>query len=50
MVFEGVVKMETLHKSKQICAYADDILVIVRNLTALIEALLALAIEGKKWA
>jgi hypothetical protein len=24
--------------------------VIVRNLTALIEALLALAIEGKKWA
>jgi hypothetical protein len=39
--------METLHKSKQICVYADDILVIVRNLTALIEVLLALAIGGR---
>lgn len=43
-------KNEKFRKSKQICEYADDIVVIVRNLTAVIEALLTLAIEGRKWA
>jgi hypothetical protein len=49
MVLKGIVKMEKIRKSKQICTYANDIVVIVRNFTALIDVLLALEFEGRKW-
>jgi hypothetical protein len=49
MVLEGILKMEILRKSKPTCGYADDIVVIIRDFTAVIEVLLALEIEGRKW-
>jgi hypothetical protein len=49
MVFGGTVaKGNITHKSTQICTYADDIVVIARNTTALKEVILALDFEGKK--
>jgi hypothetical protein len=50
MVLGGIVEKGNItYKSTQICAYADDIVVIARNTTALKEAILALDFEGKKW-
>jgi sorting nexin-29 len=41
-------KKEISHKSTQICAYANDIVVIARNTTALKEVILTLDSEGEK--
>jgi sorting nexin-29 len=49
MVLEGTVeKGNIVYKSKQICAYADDIVLVTRNTPTLKELLSALEIEGRK--
>jgi hypothetical protein len=50
MVLGGTVEEGNItHKSTEICAYADDIVVIARNTAALKGVILALDFEGKKW-
>jgi sorting nexin-29 len=49
MVLEGTVeKGNVFYKSKQICAYADDIVLVTRNTPSLKELLSALETEGRK--
>jgi hypothetical protein len=48
MVLQGTVeKGSTVYKSKQICAYADDIVFVTRN-TLTLKELSALEIEGRR--
>jgi hypothetical protein len=49
MVLEGIVeKGNIVYKSKQICAYADDSILVTRNTLTLKELLSALETEGRK--
>jgi sorting nexin-29 len=49
MVLEGTVeKGNIVYRSKQICAYADDIVLVTRNTPTSKELLSALKIEGRK--
>jgi hypothetical protein len=49
MVLEGIVeKGNIVYKSKQICACADDIVLVTRNTPTLKELLSALETEGRK--
>jgi hypothetical protein len=48
MVVEGTVEKGNIYKSKQICAYADDIVLVTRNTPTLKELLSALETEGRK--
>jgi hypothetical protein len=48
MVLEGIVEKGNIYKSKQICAYADDIVLVTRNTPPLKELLSALETEGRK--
>jgi sorting nexin-29 len=49
MVLEGIAeKGNIVYKSKQMCAYADDIVLVTRNTPTLKELLSALETEGRK--
>jgi hypothetical protein len=49
MILGGTVeKGNIIYKSTEICAYADDIVVIARDTTALKDVISALDFEGKK--
>jgi hypothetical protein len=49
MVLEGIAETGNIvYKSKQICAYADDIVLVTTNTPTLKELLSALETEGRK--
>jgi hypothetical protein len=49
MVLERIVgKGSIVYKSKQICAYADDVVLVARNTPTLKELLSAMETKGRK--